>query len=231
MEFRNILKLIFLMFIIVFITACSVNTENENTTYNSIEEIDKDEKTVEYKREEISEKLLHRVGQIVQAIYNNNLILINEKFINPKFGFYNLYKVDGIKTFTYQKFIYNIQDSQSEEISDLISEIEELDEPFDIKLEEVSFDCSPNNDEFYGWNKDGIFLNSNTNKYLTNIMFESNKYEKNRYKKADFREAKFIEKTSYKVIVTPDIVFYVSKIDEEWYISLFDRITSDCSTS
>ena len=37
----------------------------------------------------------------------------------------------------------------------------------------------------------------------------------------------FIEKTSYKVVLTPEVSFYITKIENNWYITLIDRITTD----
>ena len=229
MQFHNIYKIIISITLSTFITACTSSIVNNNNNISIIKEVKKEEKIIEYKRENISENLISRVYQIIQAMSVNNLTLINQKFIHPTFGFYNLYKIDGINIFTHQKIIYNILEEDMEEVCHLISNMRKLQDPIDIKLEEANFDCSPNNDEFYGWNKHGVFLNSSTNTYLTDIMSESNKFEKNRYKKEDFEKAKQIERTSYKVILSPNIVFYVTKIQGDWYLSLFDRITTDCS--
>ena len=37
------------------------------------------------------------------------------------------------------------------------------------------------------------------------------------------------EKTSYEVIVTNNIIFYLTKINNIWYITLIDKIETDCS--
>ena len=55
-------------------------------------------------------------------------------------------------------------------------------------------------------------------------------HQKNKYKLKDFQKAEQIEKTSYKVVLTPELSFYITKIDDNWYITLIDRITADCSS-
>lgn len=228
MKFQMFFKVLIPIFISFIISACSVSTVNKDGSILDILNIKK-EKIIEYKREAVSENLINTVSQIIEAMNANNLTLINQKFIHPTFGFYDLYRTDGMNTFTYQQNIYSIPEEDIEEICHVIKRMRKVEEPLSIKLEESNFDCSPNNDEFYGWNKSGVFLNANTETFLTNIMTKSNELEKDKYKKEDFQKAMEIEKTSYKVIVTPDMVFYVTKIDNAWYLSLFDRISTDCS--
>jgi hypothetical protein len=230
MWFQSSLKFIINLFALLFIAGCTATNINDLENDNENKIIEKKVEVIEYKREEISEELVSQVYNIIQTIYAGNIELINQKYINFDFGFYNLYKVDGIKIFTHQRIIYDVIEEDVEEISHLIARVEKEAEPFDIKIEDSKFNCSPNDDVFYGWSKSGIFLSDKTNNYLTKIMEKSNKFESNRYTKEDFEKAKMIEKTSYKVILTPDIVFYVTKIEGNWYLTVFDRITTDCSS-
>lgn len=224
MKFKNTFILSFL--IIVSFSACSFNQKNISENQKQIVK----EKPFEYKRPEISARLLTSIANIVRAIANHDIKLINEKYIHPTFGFYNLSKIEGERNFLFQKKIYNVLKSNNEEFSQLIKRVKRKVGKQIINFKDINFNCSPNDDAFYGWDDYGVFFIDKSNNYLSSLMNKANKIEKNIYKDEDFHKAKIIEKMSYKVVITPEIVFYVSKIDENWYITLIDRITTDCSS-
>lgn len=224
MRSRNILKVILTVFIAFVITGCSV----KEIDFGKII-IEPKKKEFVYEREEVSSLLLKRVSEIAKAIDENKLNLINKKYIHPTFGLYNLSKIEGQNVFTHQKFIYNIVDGSTDEFSQSILRAKTYKYSLDLKLEEVEFKCSPLNDKYYGWDKEGLFLNDKTQTYLSSMMKETNKFEKDKYTKEDLHKAKMIETMSYKVVLTPEIIFYVNKVDDNWYITLLDRITRDCS--
>lgn len=217
---RSIFKILIPLFIMFIITGCSVNQLNKVL----------EPKEFVYERENISVELLNTINEIVDAMSKDNIVLLNEKFVNQKFGVYNFYKIDGIETFTHQKLIYNIISNDTEEFSHLIRRVNKTHTTLPILIENVKFDCSPNDDKYYGWNKNGIFIDNDVKPLLSKYMAEINKFEKDKYKKEEFHKAKLIEKTGYRVVLTPEIVFDMIKIENKWYIALIDRITTDCSS-
>jgi hypothetical protein len=229
MNNKNIIKLITSLLLISFLVGCGIKQvktvdNNGNITYS-----DKIEEIV-YKRPEVSELLKNRIRGILKTMAVNDLTKLNKEYIHPEFGFYNLFKIDGIKVFSEQKEIYNIIEEETEEVSHIISRVKNDTAKLKIIQKDVAFDCSPNNDAFYGWNDDGLFLSSMTDSFLSKMMNETNIYQKDKYKTKDFQKVDLIEKTSYKVVLTPEVSFYITKIDDNWYITLIDRITSDCSS-
>ena len=55
---------------------------------------------------------------------------------------------------------------------------------------------------------------------------------RNEWPEASSRElklAEYIEKHSYEVVVPYNIVFYITKINKQWYITLIDKVKDDCS--
>lgn len=223
-----------MIFIGVYFSACSVNqlkkepVKKEVTQFKKVEE--KKEVIKVYKREAVTPQLQARVNEIVAAILKNDITELNTKYINKDFGFYNVFKIDGVTVFTKQEEVLNIINDKADELSDLIKYASQESIENILNLETTKFDCSPKTDEFYGWNKEGIFLNSEIDTKILTLMNEENKFQVNKHSKEELEKAEFIEKTSYKVLVTPYLVFYVSKIEDNWYISLFDRISTDCST-
>ena len=84
-------------------------------------------------------------------------------------------------------------------------------------------------DSLYGWDKEGVFLNHQTTPYITKIMEEANLKQANSYKVEDIDKAYFIEQTSYEVTISYNMIFYITKLENNWYITLIDNTTTDCS--
>lgn len=197
---KNFLAIFFSM---IFFTACSTNQVSLSV-----------EKKLE--RENVSVDLLNEISFILVLLKQNNLEVINSKLINPKFGIYEIYKDENTNNITFKHTL------QIDEISDDV-------DSFEIKQELNTFNCSPENDAFYGWSKEGTFLTPNIKPYLSNIMKKENVVQVDKYKKEELQRVEVIEKTSYEVIVTYNIIFYLTKIDGKWYITLIDKVKTDCS--
>ena len=60
-------------------------------------------------------------------------------------------------------------------------------------------------------------------------MEEANIIQPNSYKLEDIEKMDFMEQTSYEVTIPYVIIFYIAKIDNQWYITLVDNVTTDCS--
>ena len=195
----------FIIFIIfsLFLTACSVSNTQVQVNQNKI-----------YEKELITQDLKNEVNQIAQLIKQNNLALLSSKYIHPINGYYEVTKFEHKNIF---------------EIKNNISNIDNLIDSFEIKIEKATFNCSPLDDSLYGWDKEGVFLNSQTTPYITKIMEEANTLQVNRFKKEEIEKADFIEQTSYEVIIPYTIIFYITKIDNKWYITLIDNIITDCN--
>lgn len=220
---RKIQNILLPLFIVLFISGCSIKDLNQV--------LEPQEKEFVYERKAVDDQMLLRIKDMIKAMSEDKLDLINKKYIHPSFGFYNLYKIDGRKVFTFQKKIYDIVEQKNEEISHLIYRVPKKAPLLAIQQKNTNFKCSPLNDAYYGWTEYGLFLNDKTRTYLSSMVEFVNSYSKvEYYKKDDIHKVNLIEKTGYKVILTPEIIFYVTYIDDNWYITLFDRITTDCST-
>ena len=203
MFLKKIFNLLIFIFLSFFITACSVNNNQLQVNQKKI-----------YEKEPITQNLKNEINQILQLIKQNNLALLNSKYIHPINGYYDVTKFE-------YKNIFEIKNS----ISELNNEIDS----FEIKTEKVTFNCSPLDDSLYGWDKEGVFLNSQTTPFITKIMEEANILQTNRFKKEEIEKADFIEQTSYEVIIPYNIIFYITKLENNWYITLIDNVTTDCS--
>lgn len=202
--FKNILLL---FMVLIFIVGCSVNQVNVNN-------LSKENKKVE--REAISKEFLDEISYMLFLLKNNDLPTLNSKYINPKIGVYEVFKSDISNKIVFRRSIQ-------------ITEINDIVEDFNIKQETVDFNCSPNDDAYYGWNKEGTFLSVNIKPYLSQIIEQEHKILPNKYKENELKNVELIEKTSYELIVTNNVIFYLTKIDSKWYITLIDNLKTDCS--
>ena len=199
-KFYNLLILIFLP---LFLTSCAVNNSQIIENGKKI-----------YEKEAVTPTLINEINQIALSIKENNLALLNSKYVHPINGFYNVTKLENRNIF---------------EIKNSFTEVDNSIDSFEIRFDKVTFNCSPYDDSFYGWDKYGIFINAQTIPHISKIMEEANVIQPNSYKVEDIEKVDFMEQTSYEVTIPYIIIFYISKIDNQWYITLVDEITTDCS--
>ena len=188
------IKNIILIFILLLFSSCAVNQ-------NRLELI---------KKEPIDEELLSHVRYILYLVQTNDLKNLNEIYINKNYGYFEV----------------NLNDFENKPQIVKKYQIDEIDtyiESFDIQNIEVSFNCSPYNDAFYGWNKDGVFIFEPKTNYLDNFLNDKTKEEK------EFTQK--VKNISYEVIATNNTIFYITKIDKKYYITLIDNLKTNCSNA
>lgn len=186
-------RVLYIVFILIF-SACSKNQIPLK------EEIKQE---VELKKVDIiNDELIPTIKDIATLISNDNSDILNSKYINSKFGFYEFYK----------------DEESGKTIFKHISKLEELDDyvaSFEPVQEEIIFNCNSQSDSDYGWSKDGIFFYKKTD----SLFFEKIK---------SLIVISNLEENSYEVIITNNIVFTLSKIENNWYIIAVDRVKTDC---
>lgn len=202
MYLQKFFNLIIFTMISTIFTACAVDNQ-----------LAENSKKI-YEKEPINQTLINEINQIVLSIKQNNLDLLNAKYIHPVNGYYDLTKFEN-------KNIFEIKKSISEADSNIDS--------FEIRFDKVTFNCSPYDDSFYGWDKYGIFISTQTKAYVSKIMEDANLIQANSYKLEEIEKMDFIEQTSYEVTIPYSIIFYIKKIENQWYITLVDNVTTDCS--
>ena len=211
MTFKSILLIILLS---LFITSCATKETIEEDVIQSEEKTFFSKK--ELGREAVNEVLISDINYILFLLKNEDLDTLNSRFINKKYGLYGVFKNSE------DNRIYFKSKLQIDEISANV-------DSFDIKQEEAIFNCSPYDDTYYGWDKEGIFISDNTKPYLSDIMKKTNLLSANSFSVDELKLAEYIEKHSYEVVVPYNIVFYITKINKQWYITLIDKVKDDCS--
>lgn len=213
-SFNTILILAISLFII---TGCSIK-EQEVKKPVVIKK-----KKPELKREPITQELLLNIDRIVYYISTNQRTKLNNMYIHKKLGYFDVY-LKKKKTKVQRKFFINSKEKEYNSISKSI--IHAKKHAKNLKLERFSptFNCSPKTDEFYGWNKDGLFLTENIHFPLVSRLVDVKKVD-------DLKFAKMVDKLSYKVVLSEaEIVFFMTYLENKWYITLFDRASFDCSS-
>lgn len=211
MTFKSILLIILVS---LFITSCATKEKIEEDVIQSEEKTFFSKK--ELGREAVNEVLISDINYILFLLKNEDLDTLNSRFINKKYGLYEVFKNSE------DNRIYFKSKLQIDEISANV-------DSFDIKQEEAIFNCSPYDDTYYGWDKEGIFISDNTKPYLSDIMKKTNLLSANSFSVDELKLAEYIEKHSYEVVVPYNIVFYITKINKQWYITLIDKVKDDCS--
>lgn len=211
MTFKSILLIILLS---LFITSCATKETIEEDVIQSEEKTFFSKK--ELGREAVNEVLISDINYILFLLKNEDLDTLNSRFINKKYGLYEVFKNSE------DNRIYFKSKLQIDEISANV-------DSFDIKQEEAIFNCSPYDDTYYSWDKEGIFISDNTKPYLSDIMKKTNLLSANSFSVDELKLAEYIEKHSYEVVVPYNIVFYITKINKQWYITLIDKVKDDCS--
>lgn len=214
----SFIKYFFMVFVVLFIAGCSIkNVENK-------EEV-KQEKKVELKREPITPMLLLTVNEIVKLIQNHDIKTLDKKYINHELGFFDIYKSKN-NFFYERKLTLNPLEKDYFSIVNSIKRAK-----FDVKNLKIQkssaiFSCSPNDDKYYGFKKQGLFLSDILD--FPNVSSMTKK-QKDKFSR-DY--ALLVDKTSYKVVLTEaEIIFFLTKIEDKWYISLFDRASISCSST
>ena len=191
-------------------------------------EIIKVVKKKEYKREKISAGLLKSVSEIKLLLTKHDFKSINEKYIHKKLGYFDKYKFENKIVFK-QKSLLNFKKNDKDyfSIENSINRVRKNTNKERLYKFNPKFNCSPNNDTYYGWNKQGMFLSET----IDEPLLSKSRFINKEINKEEFEYSLLIDKTSYKLVFSEDeIIVYLSKIDKRWYITLFDRVQTDCST-
>lgn len=167
---------------------------------------------------------------ILQLLKNDDIAAINKNYIHPQFGFYNIYRIG-----TSDLFKHHLQLKSEKDLD--IKSLETTETPLlggfsedknipNLSRTDVEYDCSQ-----MKWKKEGFFMSNNmTYPSLPEVMKQYEILQEQKVSAQDKEKAEFVQKNSVRVVSTnSDIIFYLTKIDGKWYITLIDRVTTDCS--
>jgi len=158
------------------------------------------------------EEVFHDIyALLVNKKYNE----FNKKYIHPKYGYYDLYAMAAT---AYPRHCYAVSDLSSTRRSDTEPLYLESFVTLKTKIKWeglVDFD-----DEF--WSKTGLLINDRPYTRIEEVM-EWNKFDES-FSKQQLTRARFLDTNILVVTDTKhDIIFHLKKIDNRWYVVVFDR--------
>ncbi len=162
------------------------------------------------------------VSEILTLASEKNIKKLNEKYIHKDYGVYDIYRIGVPDRFKLLSEIPNKTKGWS--IYHSLVSVENKQQK--LTEDTIEFDC----DNFV-WSKEGLFYTKTIiNPLLSQIMKYETEDESKNFNKEEIKKIHFIEMNSIRIIDTKsDLIFYLTKIDEAWYITLIDRVTTDCS--
>ena len=162
------------------------------------------------------------ISEILTLASKKNIKKLNEKYIYKDYGVYDIHRIGVPDRF---KLLSEIpKKTKGWSIYHSLVRIENNQQK--LVEDTIEFDC----DKFV-WNKEGLFYTKTiTNPLLSQIMKYETENEGNKFSEEVIKKIQFIEKNSVRIIDTKsNLIFYLTNINDIWYITLVDRVTTDCS--
>ncbi len=164
------------------------------------------------------------IADILRLASQDDIKAINAKYVNKEFGIFDIYRIgaqddfeilDALplkgKDWPHMPYgdIFNVENNRKK-----------------MREEYVEFDCGD-----FVFLKSGTFYSKELRYPLISpIVTFHTKYDAQTYDDALLKKIEFLESNSIRVVDTSsDFIFYITKIDDRWYITIIDRVTTDCS--
>lgn len=167
------------------------------------------------------QKFEQAVTEIMECLAKDDLGTINKKYIHPAYELFVVYRM-GVpdifyRTATLEKdsiysspYFYTAALQQGKRV---------------LKLAAVDYDCNHER-----WSRNGFFYQQNVPNQLSDIVAFTKKYEGVETEAETLAAIRVIEKSSYRIVDTESsVVFWLSWIDNKWYLTVFDLVSMDCS--
>jgi hypothetical protein len=155
--------------------------------------------------------------KIFNLLYKKDTATLNKNYIHPKYGFYILHRMGTLDQFTKYK-----------EIDSYILKFLNFNKKSKLKIywQSTNFSC-----EYEKWDKEGIFITYNKPySHIKDIISFIEENNITTYSKAQKESVDFLSTNNYILVNTQlDIIVYIKKIDNKYYITHIDTLQNDCS--
>ena len=170
-----------------------------------------------------SNKLDNRIIEIIKAFNSKDSDGINQ-YIHPAYGLITLFR-RGI-----------MDEYKGTEGFDFKTPVPEylpyfpFKTDFNIKYQDLPiFDCNTEK-----WSKIGLYCDTaKIDNLLSKIAFNLNEYNDYNIPVKTIEKFKEMENKSHKIVLTDsddgELIFYLTLIENKWYLTILDRVSSDCS--
>lgn len=167
------------------------------------------------------QKFEKAVAEIMACLAKDDLASINKKYIHPALELFVVYRM-GVPDIFYRTTTLE-KDSVYSAPYFYTAALEAKKRP--LKLAAVAFDCDKER-----WSKNGFFYEKSVPPLLSNIVTFMHDYESVATPQMTLDVIKTIESCSYRVVDTEsNVVFYLTWTNNEWYLTVFDLVSMDCS--
>ncbi|MBL7705807.1 MAG: hypothetical protein JNM21_09720 [Taibaiella sp.] len=167
------------------------------------------------------QKFEQAVSEIMTYLAKDDLVSVNKKYIHPTLELFVVYRM-GVPDIFYRTTTLEKDSVYSAPYfytATLKAKKRQL------KLSAVAFDCDKEQ-----WSKNGFFYEKNVPPLLSNIVAFLRDYESVATPQMTLDIIRTIESHSYKVVDTEsNVVFYLTWTNNEWYLTVFDLVSMDCS--
>jgi len=175
------------------------------------------------------QQFINTCKKIGQALISKDLKTLNS-YVNKNTGAYVLYGLGAYGGCLHLTKI--VSDTSLFSLNEYYDSIPFKTDRLKFENKPIYFTCSGDDEnKSYQWNKEGSFIDiSNKHKPISHLMhfwsqsdlgFELSTSEKIRIKN--------IEKNMRKVVCTAaDTIFYMSFINNKWYLTIIDQLETDC---
>jgi hypothetical protein len=164
------------------------------------------------------------IADVLHLASQHDIKAINAKYINKEFGIFDIYRIGAQDEFEVLDALpLNGEDWPHIPYGDIFN-VENNRKK--MREEYVEFDCGD-----FVFLKSGTFYSKELRYPLISpIVTFHTKYDAQTYDDALLKKIEFLESNSIRVVDTSsDFIFYITKIEGKWYITLIDRVTTDCS--
>lgn len=179
-------------------------------------------------KESIDATLKASVYEIFELAAQQNIEELSKKYIHKDYGVYDVFRIgvsDLFKRHDDISFAFPSKESIGTHYPNFTS-LEKEPIPTELVLHNAKIDCGE-----IVWDRKGLFVTDKIDyPKVSEIIEHQEEFEAIAHNDIDKSNSRFIEENSYRIVLTElDIVFYMTQIDENWYLTLFDRVTTDCS--
>ncbi|MDB4292737.1 hypothetical protein N9954_04965 [Maribacter sp.] len=174
----------------------------------------------------IDEALKAVVYDILDLAAEQNIAELDKKYVYEPYGVYDVFRIgvpDTFKSHNSLGFAFPTETYSSvyPNLSEVTSETSEQ----AFMRYNAAYDCNE-----MEWDKNGLFVTDSLSYPKLSELIQQPVFETSEFPESFHLQAKYIEENSYRVVVTEfDIIFYLTHIEGRWYLTLFDRVTTDCS--
>lgn len=167
------------------------------------------------------QKFEQAVAEIMEYLAKDDLVTINKKYIHPTYELFVIYRM-GVPDIFYR--IATLEKDSAYSAPYFYTAALKPKKRV-LKLAAVDYDCNHER-----WGRNGFFYQQNVPEQLSNIVTFMKQYEGVETEAATLEAIRVIEKSSYRIVDSESsVVFWLSWINNKWYLTVFDLVSMDCS--